>query len=36
MQWLGKSIELAGKMDIRLQALKDPHLEALWNRIGEI
>jgi len=34
--WLEKAIDLAGKSDIRLRALKDPNLEALWSRIGEI
>jgi predicted Zn-dependent protease len=36
MQWLGKTIDLAGKKDIRLMALDDPDLEPLWNDISEI
>src|ERR1035438_3361521 len=33
MVWLEKAIELAGEKDIRLKALEDPNLEALWGRI---
>ena len=36
MQWLEKAIDVAGKKDIRQQALDDPDLKALWAQIGEI
>jgi hypothetical protein len=35
-QWLSKAIDLAGKTDLRQQALDDPDLEPLWTRISEI
>lgn len=34
MEWLEKAIDL--NPDIRLQALDDPDLEDLWDKIGEI
>lgn len=36
LQWLQSAIDLAGKQDIRLMALDDPGLEALWKDISEI
>ena len=36
LQWFEKTIDLAGKKDIRLMALNDPDLEPLWNDISEI
>ena len=36
MVWLEKAIDLAGKSDIRVQALEDSDLEPLWLKIGEI
>lgn len=36
MLWLEQAIDLAGKKDVRLQALEDPDLEPLWTQIGEI
>ncbi len=34
--WLKKAIDLAGKKDIRIMALDDPDLEALWDQIGKL
>ena len=36
LQWIGKAIDVAGKKDVRQQALDDPDLEPLWTQIGEI
>lgn len=36
MQWLEKAIDLAGVLDIRLQALEDPDLETIWCDISTI
>ena len=36
MQWLEKAIDNAGPQDIRLHALKDPDLEAVWCDIADI
>ena len=36
MQWLGKTIDAAGKKDIRTMALDDPDLEPLWAEISEL
>lgn len=33
--WLERAIKRAGKTDIRLQALANPDLEPLWQRLGE-
>lgn len=36
MMWLEKTIDLAGEKDVRQTAFKDPDLEPLWARIGEM
>ena|ERR1035438_9678750 len=36
MVWLKRAIDLAGSRDIRLRALEDEDLQALWSKIGEI
>lgn len=36
MQWLERAIDVAGKRNIRQQALDDPDLEPLWTQIREI
>ena len=35
-EWLGLAIDVAGKADIRLKALEEPDLEAVWLDIAEI
>jgi len=35
-QWLTRAIGVAGMVDIRLKALDEPDLEALWVDIAEI
>jgi tetratricopeptide (TPR) repeat protein len=36
IQWLERAIDLEGKNEIRLAALQDPDLEAMWPDISEI
>ncbi len=35
-QWLERAIDVAEKFDIRIQALDEPDLEAIWVHVGEI
>ena len=36
MVWLENVIDVAGKVDIRLKALDEPDLEAVWVDIAEV
>lgn len=36
MAWLEQAIDVAGKTDIRLQALDEPDLKTIWSDISEI
>jgi predicted Zn-dependent protease len=36
IQWLEKSVDVAGKKDIRQMALDDPDVEPLCNQISEV
>jgi len=36
MWWIERAIDVAGKEDIRIQALDEPDLEPFWRDISKI